>query len=437
MRSFLFFLILFSSNVFSQNIKKNIYGFATSNTFTYCNVLDTNFLNKVVDLSPKILRFPGGALGNFYHYNSQGYGFDFDEIDKYHGGKFPKRSRGLERSRIKNNHNYDYIEDFIELAKRTKSKAVLVANIFSRNNDILLMIDKLIKSNIEVVGVELGSELSNLSYFKNGYTINDYINNAKYYAKKIKRDYPNIKIGVVAAPLGKKRGHRHNIWNKKLNNESFYDAIIIHSYAKVIKGNDLDGQMTSEITESSNIESQFNLYKDRLVDFLFSSYPDEVQKYVKLFNRPIWITEWNLQMSKTTANTFFQSLFVVNYLLEIFCNPDLNFIELCTYHNLGGRDFSGSIFRNDNDLIVQATYDFFILVEKVFELNVVNIKREKKKNTYIYSCYNKKRKLVSSYEINWDLSYFKYSIYKDEILKDTLIFDYDLYNKANSKGKFN
>ena len=48
---------------------------------------------------------------------------------------------------------------------------------------------------------------------------------------------------VVAAPLGKKRGHRHNKWNEKLANMDFYDAIIIHSYAKVIKGKSLDGKM--------------------------------------------------------------------------------------------------------------------------------------------------------------------------------------------------
>ena len=34
-------------------VKENIFGFATSNTFTYCDVTDTSFLNKVIPLLGK------------------------------------------------------------------------------------------------------------------------------------------------------------------------------------------------------------------------------------------------------------------------------------------------------------------------------------------------------------------------------------------------
>ena len=112
----LFFLILFfqSAHLFGQEIEKNVFGFATSNTFTYFNVLDTSFIHQVNKLNPQILRFPGGAVGNFYHFNKSGYGFDFNQIDQYHDGKFPKRSRGLESARKKNKHQHNYIDDFIE-----------------------------------------------------------------------------------------------------------------------------------------------------------------------------------------------------------------------------------------------------------------------------------------------------------------------------------
>ena len=163
-------LVLFliaSHNINSQEYyNKNIFGFATSNTFTYFDVNSNEFKEKIDKISPKILRFPGGAVGNFYHYNGKGYGFDFNEIDKYHSGKFPKRARGLDRSRMQKSHVQDYIVDFIKLAKRTNAKAVLVANPFVlSDNDIILMIDKLKENSIEVIGVELGSELSNRSYY--------------------------------------------------------------------------------------------------------------------------------------------------------------------------------------------------------------------------------------------------------------------------------
>ena len=49
------------------------------------------------------------------------------------------------------------------------------------------------------------SELTNRYFFKKGYTIDDYIKSCLYYTKKIKDFDSSIKIGIVAAPLGKKK----------------------------------------------------------------------------------------------------------------------------------------------------------------------------------------------------------------------------------------
>ena len=83
MRLILFFF-LFGLNSIAQELRENVLGFATSNTFTYCDVNDTSFIDKVKELNLKVLRFPGGAVGNFYHFGGKGYGFDFEDIDNYH-----------------------------------------------------------------------------------------------------------------------------------------------------------------------------------------------------------------------------------------------------------------------------------------------------------------------------------------------------------------
>ena len=88
MRFIILIITISISMASAQNIRENIFGFATSNTFTYCDASDTLFTNNVSRINPIVLRFPGGAVGNFYHYNGEGYGFDFNEIDKYHSGKF-------------------------------------------------------------------------------------------------------------------------------------------------------------------------------------------------------------------------------------------------------------------------------------------------------------------------------------------------------------
>ena len=434
---FIFILTFFAYLLPAQKINPDIYGFATSNTFTYCDVSDTSFISKVIAINPQVLRFPGGAVGNFYHFGKSGYGFDFNEIDKYHNGKFPKRSRGLENSRKKNKHHHDYIDDFITLAKKTKAKAVLVANPFVEDdNDIIFMIQKLYKNNIEVVGVELGSELSNRSYFLKGYTIEDYMLFAQRCSENIKKQFPKIKTAVVAAPLGKRKGHRHNIWNSRLSVMNFYDAIIIHSYAKVIQGKAIDGQMVSEDIEGENKIEEFEIYKNRALDYLKTEYDSEVQEYVSIYNKPIWVTEWNLQMSKTTGNTLLQSLFVTQYLLEVFSNPNLSSIELTTYHNLGGRDFSGSIFRNNKEVLeIQSTYYPLTLLGKIFDHDIVKIEKEQLEEIFTYNCFDENNKLIISYVIDWNMNYFRYSL-EESVDKEVfqIYGSENLFDIPNLKG---
>ena len=310
MRQLIIVFIFCFKLIAAQEVQKNLFGFATSNTFTYCDINDTSFMNKVTDLNPKVLRFPGGAVGNYYHFGGSGYGFDFQEIEKYDAGKFLKRSEGLVRDASKKGHTHDYINDFIILAKATNSQVILVANMFVDNDDIIKMITKIIANDIEIIGVELGSELTNRYFFQKGYTIDDYLISAKRCSDIIKLNFPKIKTAIVAAPLGKPKNHRHNIWNNKLSELDYYDAVIVHSYAKVIKGKDLFGQMILEEDEGLSKKETFNMYKSRVINFFANDLPDEIKRYNTIFNKPIWVTEWNLQMSKTTGNTMFQSLFV-------------------------------------------------------------------------------------------------------------------------------
>jgi hypothetical protein len=338
MRDKILIFILFSAYLLpAQEINSDVFGFATSNTFTYCDVNDTSFTNKVLKINPQVLRFPGGAMGNFYHFNKNGYGFDFEEIDKYaKGNRFVQRSEALNRANLKKGHTHDYIDDFIKLAKLTDAKVVLVANMFVDNDDIIMMISKMKSHNLEIIGVELGSELSNKTFYLNKYTIEEYIEDARDCSDKIKKYYPKLRTAIVAAPLGKRKGHRHNLWNERLAELNFYDDIIVHSYAKVVKGKKEYGQMLTVEPEGDSQEEAFEFYKERTLNFLNIDFPNEIMEYNKIFNKPIWITEWNLQISRTTGNTMLQSLFVAQYFLELLSNSDLQNITLTTYHNMGG-----------------------------------------------------------------------------------------------------
>lgn len=364
------YLLLFSNILFGQQkVNPNIFGLATSNTFTYFNIYDTLFMQKVLEISPRVLRFPGGAVGNFYHYNGEAYGFDLDEIDRWHKGGFPKRARGLLKSSKKMAHNKNYIEDFIHLAKQTNSSVVLVANIITGDTgELFLMIDHMKLEGLNIIGIELGSELSNQSYYLAGFNSDNYITLSEKFANSIKMKYPDIKIGVVAAPLVDEKKHRHTLWNKALQKKNFYDAVILHSYAKVTKGKSQYGQMIKEITEGINKSEMFSLYRNRVISYFSEFYPQEITQYKNIFSKPFWITEWNLQISRTTGNTLLQGLFVANYFLELNTNKVLQEIELTTFHNLAGRDVSGSIFMNDgNQTHTHSTFLPIKILSDIFQ----------------------------------------------------------------------
>ena len=88
--------ILFVNSLYTQETyNQYIFGFATSNTFTFFDTRSDDFKEKIKIISPQILRFPGGAVGNFYHFNKSAYGMKIKEIDSLIAGKFPKRARGL------------------------------------------------------------------------------------------------------------------------------------------------------------------------------------------------------------------------------------------------------------------------------------------------------------------------------------------------------
>ena len=118
--------------------------------------------------------------------------------------------------------------------------------------------------------------------------------------------------------------------------------------------------MVFEEQESENKKELFEIYRDRTIIYLQDKYPKEILEYNEAFNNePVWITEWNFQMSKTTGNTMLQALFVPSYLLEILTNPALKSIELTTFHNMAGRTISASmLLRKKDKMHIMSSYIF-------------------------------------------------------------------------------
>tara|TARA_B110000003_G_C16651264_1_gene534202 strand:- start:612 stop:2015 length:1404 start_codon:yes stop_codon:yes gene_type:complete len=403
MRTLSIIILFFSSSfLFSQQlVNSDLFGLTTETTFIFTNVRDSNFISKVKKISPKILRFPGS---NFYHFGGVGYGLDIDEIDEWHRAGFPKRARGLLRNSKQRGHKHDYIEDFIVLAKKINARVIITANIITAKDDETVNILKKLKSNgIEVIGVEMGAELSNQSY---NHKVNkdNYIVWSKKCAKKIKEFYPDMKITVVAAPLMNNPLNRHSLWNRALAKETFYDGIIVHNYVKVTTGEDRYGKMITESKEADSKKIAFDIYKKRVLKFFSTGFIEKIQQYNLVFdNKPIWITEWNLQYSKITGNTLFQGLFSVHYFLDLASEPELRKVELTTFHNLAGRDYGGSIFRSFQGVLEeQVTYYPMQMLSNVFEDNSLIITKKVISNEcFQYDIMDDNSILKYSFIINW------------------------------------
>ena len=109
------FIVYYNFSSVSQNkedvINQNLFGFCTSNSFTYVDTYDTSFISKVEQINPKVLRFPGGTIGNFYHTNKEAYGFNTSDVDQWYSGKFSTRVNSLKQAAVRRGHTNDYIED--------------------------------------------------------------------------------------------------------------------------------------------------------------------------------------------------------------------------------------------------------------------------------------------------------------------------------------
>lgn len=431
------FFVCFNISSFSQ-INSNLFGFCTSNSFTYVDTYDTSFLEKVENISPKVLRFPGGTIGNFYHPRKEAYGFKVSDVEEYYSGRFSHRVHTLKQAAQQRGHKENYIEDFIILVKRLNAKVIVNANVLSSEKDeIIYVLNKFKDEGIEVLGVELGSELSNRAYKKHIKSVYNYIDLAKKYTQIIKKEFPNMKVGVVAAPIKKKTPNRIKNWNTVLAKENFYDAIIHHSYHKVVDGEEDAGVMISEEDIDKSKKEQFDLYKDRILEELNYGFVNRMNQYNSIFkDKEIWITEWNLQMTKTTGNTMFQSLFVTQYMLELLSNSVLKNITIATYHNLAGRDISASIFKGvKNGFEIHSTYVPFRFVGDIFGFDVEKIKKEEAGNVFTYNCYDKNNQLIISYTIDWSQYQIQHQNFSsDYTFNDRVFYSENLYDIAKKDG---
>lgn len=322
--TFLLFL-----HIFSQPLEAQVnFGFNGGNLFLFNDIEDESYSKALGEIDIGTLRFPGGANANFYHWNKdESYGYDFEDYN--HLKDSPLKSRMIYYDNLEKGRRDKSINQLIEINRIFPFNVMFVANIVSADiTENIEAIQFLIDNKVNLVGVELGNELYYPWYSNFIKNPEQYATISMEYAKEIRRQFPNLKLGVnLPFKSNNPSFYKNNNWYQRLSNEDYYDAIIIHDYLEV------------------NRQCNFSLDKkacnwENIISYLDKSFHASYYEIKKLFDtKEIWITEWN------TTNFYKQVLDGPSELtyITLFMNAVVNFnkkeqgITQALYHNLSAR----------------------------------------------------------------------------------------------------
>lgn len=301
-------------------------------------------------IAPKNLRFPGGTVANYYHPDGKGYGFKAEDVK----GAFPEITNAMQL------FDKNAIYHFADLCKMSSSNVVYVANLLTGTvEETIWAIDYFIAQKIPVVGIELGNEFYLQQYREAFPTVQTYISKAKTFAQVLKKRYPNIPLGVIAAnatePNPKNNyGKFQNEWNRTLGKESFYDFYIPHIYMNI---ENCEEQSQGDI-------GKLYLCASTLMSPELYQYHQVLLDHYKMFygNKKMWITEWNMDGSGNVSNSILHAAYVSEFLLGLLDasikHPE---IDQAYFHNYGSGGYVAPIFTYTND----QKSKFFNKVDKI------------------------------------------------------------------------
>ena len=113
----------------TQPLPKSLYGFNTNMMSGDYGYLDSNFVALTKDLQPQTLRFPGGTIGNFYHWKIAG--FIQSEMSSTGSEQLNRRNRGnFVRLRKRRNGRLAF-DDFMQMCNALKITPIVVVNMWT------------------------------------------------------------------------------------------------------------------------------------------------------------------------------------------------------------------------------------------------------------------------------------------------------------------
>ena len=307
----------------AQPLRHALYGFNTNMMSGDYGYLDTDFVALTKALAPKTLRFPGGTVGNFYHWEPGG--FFESEMASTLNAKLNKRNKDNYVKLQERRNGKIAFDDFMELCDTLHITPVVVVNLWTGSPEESATWVRYAKNKgYEITHWELGNEYYLPHYLNKYRTVESYIAEAKKHASAMKAVNPDIKVSVCATPLGfHKEGwlvkRQQRIWDEGLAaDSSFYDAYTVHAYAY-------------KAVQKKKIE-EMRCY---LMGWVHFGMAEALDYYQKLFpNKEMWITEWNIaNPANRVANTQLHAMYVGDFFLKMLTTPN---ITQANFHVIAG-----------------------------------------------------------------------------------------------------
>lgn len=242
-----------------------VYGFNGNNT-NGPNWSNKQFRDSVASLNLKIIRYPGGAVSNWWDWQN---------------GWFEKQETlGGMKNNLKNMpFNPSGLEQLKLLVNQIHCDVIFTLNMISRNvKDQIAMLKHARALGIPIKWIELGNEFQlNKSVGRRIYaTPAQYGKTCAQWITEIKKEFPNAKISVIGGNYNFTEDIKN--WNEiVLKNAPGADAIVAHIYP-----------IPKRFVDNAGINFQ-KLYIETRSNFTSQGF-DNINSKIN-----IWVTEYNVQ----------------------------------------------------------------------------------------------------------------------------------------------
>ena len=310
------------------SLAKNIFGFNSNMMSGDYGYLDDDFITLTKALNPESLRFPGGTVGNFYHWKDSG--FYESEMGSTLSTQLNRRNKGNFNKLQKRRNGRISFDDYMELCTQLNMTPIIVVNLWTGSpSESAEWVRYSLDKGYNIKHWELGNEYY-LTHYKNKYpSAKSYIKEARKHALAMKAVDPTIKLSVCVTPVAfheegflLKTSQRR--WDKQLSEKhaetstEWFDAFSVHVYAyKAMKDVPIE---------------EMRRY---LFGWIHYGIPKAIDYYEELFpNKEMWITEWNIaNPANRVANTQLHAMYAGDFFLKLLSFPK---ITQANFHVIAG-----------------------------------------------------------------------------------------------------